>query len=267
MSRDYLYGGAQPCVSTIHIFKKGFSFAVDGPGNRLVYHLRGCNFRCPWCANPECFLPFEGPGLPVADILKEARQAKPLYIAGGGVTFTGGEPTCQFEALRAALEGLKALGIHTCVESNAACPGLPALFPLVDLLILDCKHHDSALHRKWTGQGNEQVLANIRAASLFDKNLSNNDMEKNPNLSNNDNRLLVRIPLIGGVNASEEDAAAFAALFKQLGQFPVEVLRYHEFGKPKWAEHGMEYTMQDAWVSQAQAERFEGILNSGHSTN
>ncbi|MFD1401922.1 MULTISPECIES: 4Fe-4S cluster-binding domain-containing protein [Robinsoniella] len=25
----------------------------DGPGNRLFYHLQGCNMRCPWCGNPE----------------------------------------------------------------------------------------------------------------------------------------------------------------------------------------------------------------------
>jgi len=235
-------GGWHAAPTVMHVFKKGFSFAVDGPGNRLAYHLRGCNFRCPWCANPECFLPPEGPGTPVAEILKEARQAKPLYIAGGGVTFTGGEPTCQFGALREALEGLKERGIHTCVESNAAHPGLPALFPFVDLLILDCKHYDSALHRKWTGQGNEQVLLNIKKA-----------VEANSNL-------LVRIPLVGGVNASLEDAAAFAALFRALGEFPAEVLRYHEYGKPKWAQQGQEYTMLGAEVSQEQAKEFEEIL-------
>ena len=41
----------------IRIFGQGFNFSQDGPGNRLVYHLAGCNFRCPWCSNPECFAP------------------------------------------------------------------------------------------------------------------------------------------------------------------------------------------------------------------
>ena len=228
---------------SLHVFKKGFSFAVDGPGNRLVYHLRGCNFSCPWCANPECFLPSAGEGTFVTDILKEAEQAKPLFIAGGGVTFTGGEPTCQFRSLKETLAGLHEAGIHTCLESNASHPDLSLLFPLLDLLILDCKHHDSALHEKWTGQGNAPVLANIKAA-----------VEANVNL-------LVRIPLIGGVNASEQDAKLFAALFKTLGDFPVELLRYHEYGKPKWAQNGMEYMMRDAEVSEGQAQRFEEILS------
>ena len=39
--------------STIGIFQKGFNYSQDGPGNRLVYHLSGCNLKCPWCSNPE----------------------------------------------------------------------------------------------------------------------------------------------------------------------------------------------------------------------
>ena len=35
------------------IFGKGFQYSRDGTGNRLVFHLQGCDLRCPWCANPE----------------------------------------------------------------------------------------------------------------------------------------------------------------------------------------------------------------------
>lgn len=35
------------------IFSKGWSFNKDGPGNRRIYYLKGCNLRCKWCASPE----------------------------------------------------------------------------------------------------------------------------------------------------------------------------------------------------------------------
>ena len=44
------------------LFQKGFNYSQDGPGNRLVYHLFGCNMRCPWCANPEGIYPAPGHG-------------------------------------------------------------------------------------------------------------------------------------------------------------------------------------------------------------
>jgi len=231
----------------IEIFRRGFSFGLDGPGNRLVYHLCGCDFRCPWCSNPECLLRWDSAAslfsaIAVEDIIKEAMGAKAMFFAGGGVTFTGGEPTLQFEALTRCLAGLRAQGIHTCMESNANHPRLPELFPLIDCLILDCKHHDDAPHRRWTGQGNARVLANIRAAA------------------GQREQLLVRIPLVGGVNASPEDARAFAALLPTLGNFPVELLRYHEYGRPKWERYGMEYTMRGAEVTAEQAAGFAEIL-------
>ena len=37
----------------LKVFQKGFNYSQDGRGNRLVWHLQGCNMHCPWCANPE----------------------------------------------------------------------------------------------------------------------------------------------------------------------------------------------------------------------
>ena len=39
------------------IFSKGWSVDRDGPGQRLVFYLKGCNMRCLWCANPEGISP------------------------------------------------------------------------------------------------------------------------------------------------------------------------------------------------------------------
>ena len=228
----------------IKVLQKGFNYSQDGPGNRLVYHLQGCNLHCPWCSNPESMKIATEGVTPVEDIVKQSIAAEPMYFDGGGVTFTGGEPTVQFDALKEVLKQLKASGISTAIETNGTNPRLPELFDLVDFLIMDFKHHNSEKLKEYTGVGNETVIANIKAAS-----------EKRT-------QLLLRIPLINGFNASDEDANAFASTLKPFMKdgFALEVLSYHEYGKDKWTQNGMDYTMQNAFVDDNQFAGFCNIL-------
>ena len=68
---------------------------VDGPGLRYTVFVQGCPHHCPGCHNPETH-PFAGGYL--ADVEEIVRQVgeDPLL---SGVTFSGGEPFCQAEAL------------------------------------------------------------------------------------------------------------------------------------------------------------------------
>lgn len=70
----------------LKMFQKGFNYSHDRPGNRLVYHLKGCNMRCPWCSNPDG-MNNSGNCLSVAvcDIIEEAVSAKPMFFENGGV--------------------------------------------------------------------------------------------------------------------------------------------------------------------------------------
>lgn len=231
---------------TVNLFQKGFNFAQDGPGNRLVYHLQGCNLTCPWCSNPEGMAFSGGSAVTVEDIVAEAVRCKPLFFDGGGVTFTGGECTCQFDSLKEALSRLKEAGISTAIETNGTSPRLPELFGLIDHLIMDCKHHDPEKHRQFTGLSNEQTLKNLAAA-----------FAGHPDV-------LVRIPLIGGVNAAAEDAEKFAAFFAahDTKNARFELLLYHEYGKDKWEKCGKEYTVKDAFVPPEARTQYEDILRA-----
>ncbi len=230
----------------IAVLQKGFNYSQDGPGNRLVFHLQGCNLRCPWCSNPESMAAataFET----TEDLLALALRSRPMMFDGGGVTFTGGEPTVQLDALKELLAALKQNGVSTCIETNGTSARLPELFDQLDFLIMDCKHWNSDKLKAFTGVGNETVLANLRAAA---------EMRE---------QLLVRIPLINGFNASVEDAAGFVSALRPLWHDGVqlEVLRYHEYGKDKWEKLGKTYQMRDAFVTDDQFNQFCSVLQSG----
>lgn len=227
----------------LHYFQKGFNYSQDGPGNRLVYHLCGCNMRCPWCSNPEGMRLNAGcaRGESVQAVVQTILSASPMYFDGGGVTFTGGEATLQLDALKEALTLTREGGVNTCIETNASHPRLVELFPLLDTLIADFKHPDTRLHEMWTGVGNEQVKKNLLAARDFGLPLQ------------------LRVPLIHGVNDDNKALEGFLAFFSTLKHpdMTVEFLRYHEYGKDKWLKLGLEYQMKNAFLSPQRAKQFE----------
>ena len=226
----------------IAVFQKGFNYSQDGPGNRLVFHLQGCNYRCKWCANPE--------GLDVdadtatrrtvEDMAEEAARCRMLFFDGGGVTLTGGEVTVQFDEVKRLLTLLHEQGINTCIETNGSHPRLPELIPVVDHLIMDVKHYDPDAHRRWIGNDGESARENLRY------------------ICRHQIAALVRIPLINGVNADPEPFAAFLAGCQPNVQ-RFEVLKYHEYGKDKWKTP---YAMTDAFVSESQYQDFIKALKA-----
>ena len=231
----------------IKIFQKGFNYSEDGPGNRLVLHLQGCNLHCPWCSNPEGMSVFGGEERDVEELLEEIERCKRLFFDGGGVTATGGECTLQRDALLALAAGCKVRNIHFTIETNATCPYEETLFENVDLIIVDCKHYDEAKLSERVGQ--------VRG---YQKNIADYLSSGKP--------VLVRTVLINGFNATKADAEKFAAFFAPLpttnAQF--EFLRYHEYGKAKWEKLGKAYQMQDAFVTEETVKTFEDVFHQNH---
>ena len=224
----------------MRIFHKGFNFGEDGPGNRLVYHLQGCNMHCPWCSNPEGMGMTGGVELSVDEMLDECIRSRMLFFSGGGVTFTGGEATVQYDELFSLLSRLREAGIHTAIETNGTSARLGELLSEVDYLMMDFKHFDDGRLRTVTGVGNAVIKQN------YEQNCRRGRQQH------------IRIPLIGGFNA--EDPHGFAAYFSahDTAHTVFELLPYHEYGREKWKGA---YTVEDGFVSADTVARFRQVFS------
>ena len=224
------------------VLQKGFNFSQDGPGNRLVYHLQGCNFRCKWCSNPESMSVTDSgaKSYTVDELFDEVKRSRMMFFDGGGVTFTGGGCTLQYEELIELLKKLKEAEISTAIETNASSPHLIEIAEFVDYLIADFKHYDSDIHKKWIGVGNEAVRENL--GKILDSG----------------RQLHIRIPLIKGVNDTPQGFVDFFTKH-DTSNAVFEFLPYHEFGKDKWTA---EYEIKDGFVSDETVKEFKNLFVS-----
>ncbi|MDE6347994.1 MAG: radical SAM protein, partial [Bacteroides sp.] len=142
----------------VHSYESMGTF--DGPGLRLVVFLQGCPFRCLYCANPDTIDVKESTSTFPEEILQMAVSQKAFFGKKGGITFSGGEPTLQAEALIPLFEALKENGIHICLDSNGGIwnENVERLLGLTDLVLLDVKQFNPERHRALPGRSNEQTL-------------------------------------------------------------------------------------------------------------
>lgn len=87
---------------------------VDGPGLRYVLFVQGCPIHCKGCQNPQTWDMDGGKLVSVRAILEKIRS-NPLIK---GVTFSGGEPFAQAEALLPLARVLKRSGYHVMSYSG-----------------------------------------------------------------------------------------------------------------------------------------------------
>ena len=212
----------------VHSYESMGTF--DGPGLRLVVFLQGCNFRCLYCANPDTIEAKGGTATDPEEIVRMAVSQKAFFGKKGGITFSGGEPTLQAEALIPLFKELKANGIHICLDSNGGIwnDKVEELFSLTDLVLLDIKQFNPERHRILTGRGNEQTL---HTASWLEE-------QGHP--------FWLRYVLVPGYSDAEKD---IRDLGKSLGKFKniqrVEILPYHRLGVHKYEAMGWDYKLKD----------------------
>lgn len=156
-----------------------------------------------------------------------ARDEARFRETGGGVTFSGGEPLLQAEFLLRLLEGCRALGIHTAVDTcGAAAPhDVARAAELADLILYDLKHVDDEAHRQLTGSSNRELLENLRLLSRLGA------------------AVRVRFPLLPGLNDDAAHVRRLGSMVSSLGFPDVDVVPYLRVDPRRYEALGRRYPL------------------------
>ena len=208
---------------------------VDGPGVRFVIFLQGCPLRCKYCHNPDTWEMHAGERRSAESLIEEYEHNRTFY-KNGGITVSGGEPLAQIDFLLELFRLAKDRGIHTCLDTSGATyrPGdseynrkLDALMELTDLVMLDIKHMDPAMHRDLTGLDNEGILSFARY--LAQKNVP----------------LWIRHVTVPGITDDPDALTRLGAFIGTLDNVKaLDVLPYHVMGVSKYKELGVPYPLE-----------------------
>jgi pyruvate formate lyase activating enzyme len=213
--------------------------------------------KCKMCGEcvQTCYagaLVLVGREMTVDEVMEEVLRDKVFYeTSGGGVTLSGGDPVMQCAFSRALLEKCKNVGLHTAVETagNSQWRTLASLLPVTDLVMMDIKHVNPEKHENATGVSNRRILENAVRLSKTDK------------------PLIIRVPVIPGINDSVDEIEAIAKLVRGFPNLQyLELLPFHRFGEAKYQALGLKYPAshlvtptQDKMRGLAEAARKQGI--------
>lgn len=222
-------------VSTIQHFSTG-----DGEGIRSTVFLKGCRLHCPWCHNPETWLPepqtlhypaagksvHYGMLMTVEEIAADVLVDRDFYLAsGGGVTISGGEALLQADGVAALAAYLKEQGVSVIVDTAADVPfeTFEKTAPFTDCYFVDLKAANAEDYRNVIGGDFDRVCDNIRRLVAGGKPLR------------------IRIPLIPHFNTDEDYVKQMVAVLQDLGIKRVDLLPFHRMGSSKYIALGWMY--------------------------
>jgi pyruvate formate lyase activating enzyme len=230
LQRQRLCRACGRCVAAcpngaIHIEKKGSQPTIERTACSRCKTFN-CISRCWSGALTRC-----GRTITADELFILLNRDRNFWGAGGGVTFSGGEPFMQHRFLNCLLQRCQAATIHTAIETcGQVDPAvLQASLRFIDWLFFDIKHLDSACHRRATGVDNALILANLKAIAAAAW----------------PGRLLVRLTVIPGFNDGADHVRRLGDHLHGLGISEMQLLPLHRLGFSKYAQLGLAVQMPD----------------------
>lgn len=288
-------------VMKANIFNILRSSLHDGPGIRTVVYFKGCSLRCRWCHNPEGLSPQSeilyreercikcgrcidicpvhhkviddkmvydregcihcgrcaeacpngalslcGREMTVNEVFSEAIKDLHYYQkSNGGITLSGGECLLYPDFAKELLKRCREASVSTAIESGLHVPwaNIEKVLPFLDICMADMKHGDDDVHRALTGSGNRRILQNLDRLTRVHP------------------YVWIRIPLIPGVNDSDENLIRSAEMINSFGDGirRVELLKYNPMAGSKYTALGRpaELFAQDTQSEQMMKQKGE----------
>ena len=195
--------------------------ALAKPGEAPILDKSACT-KCGRCADtcPTRAIEVVGRAVRAAEVIAEVEKDRIFYEeSGGGVTFSGGEPLGQPDFLGGLLDDCRARGIHTAVDTCGYAPpeALAEVADRADLFLFDLKIMDNKKHDDIVGQPNGVILENLKQLAHLGP------------------RIVVRLPLVAGVNDDEVNIRETAEFLRTLGAVrEISLLPYHSLGRDKY---------------------------------
>lgn len=179
------------------------------------------------CADvcPTRAIEMSGRVMTVEEIMNAIEKERVFFDhSGGGVTFSGGEPLLHIPLLTKLLDECGRRGIHRAVDTagNVSSKVITDVAERIDLFLYDLKMMDPVLHRKWTNTSNDRILSNLIL------------------LAERGSEIIIRIPLMGGINDTEENIDQTARFLASLAgdRKQVNLLPFHKIAQNKYMKLG-----------------------------